>query len=173
MKLLIVQTSPPRTASTVLVNALYGLICELSDHPCVYVRQANINEEHFKNVILVKTHISISAFRTKYTGKYNLLFICSQRKELNKFIKDRRSDVVVFDYDELNETPTNPVSSIIDNIYNKVRDKIPTDIQLDKRLAIERVDAMNARYNEMKDLPFTYHDPFFHIHGSHRDRQRK
>jgi hypothetical protein len=170
MKLLIVQTSPKHTASTVLVNALYGIISELKGHRCVYINRINWGvEEDFNNVLLVKSHLPISAFRTKYTGKYNLLFICSQRPELNLYVHDKGPDVVVFDYAELNETPTNPVSNIIDNIYNRVRGMLP-EIQLDKQHGIDRVNAMNARYKEIEHLPFRYYDPFFHIHGSHRNR---
>jgi len=106
MKLLIVQTSPQHTASTLLVNSLYGMICELSDHRCVFASKGLKDgfENEFKDVILVKSHTPISAFRTKYAKQYKLLFICSQRQEINKLVNDTGSDVVVFNYEELNET---------------------------------------------------------------------
>jgi hypothetical protein len=168
MKLLIVQTSPARTGSTVLSNALYGMIPEFKDHPCVFVNRVNpLNEALFNNVILIKTHLPIDHFRKNY-GMHKLVFICSQRKELNRLVPDKEDDVVVFDYEELNETKSNPLPQIIDNIYNKVQPLLP--MPLDKKGGITRITAMNARYIEIEKKPFNYHDPFFHLHGSHRNR---
>lgn len=183
MKLLIVQISPSRTASTLLVNALYGMIPELSDHRCAYVKKDAVNqpqdiikefEPQFNDVILIKVHtqnMPISEFRRRYTGKYNLLFICSQRKELNLYMPYNAPDVVVFDYEELNETATNPLPKIIDTIHNRIEPVLP--IKLDKASGFARVVAMNARYKEIEHLPFRVCDGFFQIHGSHRNRGKR
>lgn len=36
------------------------------------------------------------------------------------------------------------------------------------RDAINRVEAMNEKYETMKNLPFSEVDKFYHIHGKHR-----
>ena len=175
MKLLIVQTSPQHTASTLLVNALHGIIQELRNTPVCYLGTATMPREveaQFKNVILVKTHDSISKFRALFKNKYNLLFVCSERKEKGVLINNEyrsQDDVVIFDYDELNETPTLPLSAVINTIYTKIKEKLP-GIRLNPATGVERIVAMNKRFEEIKHLPFKYVDSFFQIHGSHRNR---
>ena len=79
MKTLIIQTSPLHTASTFLVNAIYGIIPELFDKRIIF---NNVNESLFKNIIAVKSHnINIDELINKYQKKYNLYFICSERRE--------------------------------------------------------------------------------------------
>jgi hypothetical protein len=45
-------------------------------------------------------------------------------------------------------------------------------IVLDKSTCIQRINAMNVRYEEIKHKPFTYIDDFYEIHGSHRNRPK-
>lgn len=177
MKLLIIQTSPPHTASTLLVNAIYGIIPELSNKKIYFKPRNNNNddfENNFENIIAIKCHnINIDQLINKYKNKYKLVFICSERQKMNYFINKKYktyNNVVVFDFDELNETNDNTLVQIVDNIYNKVINILP-DIELDKTKCIERIKLMNIRYDEIKNKSFKYVDDFFEIHGSHRNRK--
>lgn len=176
MKLLIIQTSPFRTCSTFLVNALYGLIPECSNKRIIGLWKNNF-EKYFENVIIVKNHdINIDELMRKYDKYYKVVFVCSERKEINKLIDSKYktyNNTVVFSYEELNETKNNPLVEIVDNIYTKVKKVLPEDIQLDKMKCIERINNMNIRYQEIKHKDFNYIDPFFEIHGSHRNRGNK
>jgi len=170
MKLLIVQTSPLRTASTVLVNALYGMIPQLKNKPVIFLKDIHklpSFEQHFNDIMLIKTDLPIENFNM-YTCQYKIIFICSQRKDLNLYVNHHSPEVIIFDYEELNETDTNPLFKIIENIHHKIKHVLP--INLDKKSSLERILAMNARYKEIEKEPFTYHDKFFQIHGSHRNR---
>jgi hypothetical protein len=228
MKLLIIQTSPQHTASTFLINAIYGLIPELFNKKIIGIWDENF-ETYFENIIAVKNHdINIDGLINKYNTfrpteapshspscepsvpplacpsitpttsspteepshspscepsvpplaspsnntAYKVVFICSERKDKGYLIDAKYKtydNVAIFDFNELNETTTNTLIEIVDNIYNKVT-KILPDVELDTKKCIERIQLMNNRYEEIKDLPFSYIDGFFEIHGSHRNR---
>lgn len=191
-KILIIQTSPCRiknigTCSTILVNALYGMIEELHEKNIIGFYTATnkqsitdnikIIEENFKNVAVIKYHEhNINLLTKMYGDKYELFFICSQRPSCNLFIEKKYKsykNVVIFNYIELNETNENTLQNILDNIYNRLYRLFSNCvfIKLNKEIAINRITNMNKRYEEIKHLPFSYIDPFFEIHGSHRNKK--
>ena len=138
MKLLIIQTSPMHTASTLLINAIYGLIPDLCDKKIIGIwgnEFENYFENYFENIIVIKHHnIDIDGLINLYDKTYKLLFICSERQEKNYLIDEKYkkyNNVVIFDFNELNETLDNPLIKIVDNIYDKVKNVLP-DIDLDK-----------------------------------------
>lgn len=175
-KTLIIQTSPCHTASTFLVNSIYGLIPELFNKKIIGIWDDNF-ETYFENIIVVKCHnIDIDELIEKYNKQYKLLFICSERQEMNYIINEKYkkyNNVIMFDFNELNETKDNSLTQIVDNIYYKVNNLFNKSIELDKTKCIERIQLMNARYEEIKNKPFTYIDDFFEIHGSHRNRTNR
>jgi hypothetical protein len=79
--------------------------------------------------------------------------------------------VVVFDFDELNETSDNTLVKIVDNMYDKLKPLL-IDVALNKTTCMERIKLMNVRYEEIKNKEFTFIDDFFEIHGSHRNREK-
>jgi hypothetical protein len=170
-KTLIIQTSPYHTGSTFLVNALYGLINELKDKKIIGEWVYNY-DSYFTNTILIKCHdIDIDGLIKNYNEKYNLFFICSERKDKNLFIDDKYKsydNVVVFDFNEVNETETNTIPKIIENIYNKLKNILTIELNMEN--AINRIILMNQRYEEIEQQPFSYIDDFYEIHGSHRNR---
>jgi len=174
MKLLIIQTSPKHTASTLLVNAIYGLIPELCNKQIIGIWDRNF-ASHFENIIVIKNHdTNIDRLIKCYEKNFKLVFICSERQEMNYLIDEKYKkydNVVVFDFNELNETPTNTLVNIVDNINNKVQ-CVLSDIKLDKTKCIERINLMNIKYEEIKTKPFNYVDKFFELHGSHRNRKK-
>ena len=178
MKTLIIQTSPPHTASTFLVNAIHGLIPELFDKKIIYnhgVFISNTDESVFGNINVVKSHnINIDELINKYQNKYKLFFICSERRERNYRMDNKYkayNNVVMFDFVELNETSDYTLSQIVDNIYNKLKNVL-VDVDLDKSKCMERLILMNKKYEEIKDKNFGYIDHFFQLHGSHRNRKK-
>lgn len=185
MKLLIIQTSPNHTASTLLINSIYGLIPELTNKNIIG-EWTNDFHKLFTDVAVVKCHIlNIDELIKKYTEKYkntykdlNILFICSERIEKKYIINDKYKtykNVVVFDFNELNETPKNTLDNIVDNLHTKISilfdNNSITTVELNKDTCKERIINMNKRYEEIKCKPFSYIDPFYEIHGSHRNRK--
>jgi hypothetical protein len=178
MKTLIIQYSPCRTGSTVLANALYGLIPSLSNKNILF-NSSNINFNLYKllnlddDIFVIKSHtkITIDDYITKYNNDYKLFFICSERAELNLLIDEKYKlydNVIVFSFDELNESSTNTIPMIIENIYHKINNKL--NIELNIENGINRIIEMNKLYEEIKDKDFAYFDKFYHLHGSHRNR---
>jgi hypothetical protein len=172
MKLLIIQTSPLHTASTLLVNGLYGLIPECFDKKIKGTWDTNF-ESDFENVIILKSHeLNIDKLKKRYK-KYKLIFVCSQRLT-HKLSIDAKykayNNVLVFNYVELNETKTNHLEKIVDTLYTRLKQILPNEIELSKEKCMERITNMNKRYEEIKDKDFNYVDSFYQIHGSHRNR---
>jgi hypothetical protein len=173
--ILIIQTSPMHTASTLLINALYGLIEETKDKKIIGTWHEDFKEK-FDKVIVLKSHdLDIDNLIETYKNDYEVYFVCSERYEKNLYIEEKYKfyhNVVIFDYIELNETSENTILNIIDNIYNKVYKLLCKHqfIKFNKENAIKRIINMNILYNEIKNMSFDYVDEFYQIHGSHRNR---
>ena len=171
MKTLIIQSSFPRSASTVLVNAVHGLIpshaekkIEFSD----FYRPFRFNND----ITIIKTHeTQLDEIIRRFSGKYKLFFVCSERSGRSHFDDKYRSykNVAIFDFSQLNETPQYTLFHIVECIYDKLTPLL-VGIELDEAGCYERLVGMNERYEEIKYLPFDYVDPFYNIHGSHRER---
>jgi len=172
MKTLIIQTSPQHTASTFLINALYGLIPKISNKKIIVEWTQNFST-YFEDIIVIKCHdTDIDNLILKYKNNYKLYFISSERSEKKMFIDNKYKsykNIIIFDYKELNRTNENTIPKIIRNIYNKIQPIL--NIELNIKSGINRIKLMNARYKEIKHLPFSYIDNFFEIHGSHRNRE--
>jgi hypothetical protein len=169
MKTLIIQTSPKHTASTLLINAIHGLIPALADKRIVTGRRF----APFDTILAIKIHYTNIDHLIKLYPGYRVLFVCSERKDKNLLIDPKYKqyrNVAVFDFVELNATEENPLSTVVNTIYTKLAPLLP--IRLDKVSCLQRLHAMNARYEEIKEKPFTYIDPFYELHGSHRNRRR-
>ncbi len=167
---LIVQASFPRSASTLLVNILYGLIIGLQDQAVIW--------NDFRNYYGPKITAPVTVFKTHETNladldylfskKYNTFFVCSER---GRTFDDRlRSlpNVAILDYEDLNNVP---VPEVCERVHAVVSDMIPT-MPLSIPNCIGRVEAMNRRVAEIADLPFSFVDSFYQLHGHHRLRGR-
>lgn len=169
----IIQASPYHTASTLLVNAIYGLVPFFKRHRILCADELDALKYTRYNLLVLKTHDLNFNRQVEQTTKLNIspIFICSERTGKNYFIPEEYrnwENVIIFDYNELNETPENSIENIVDNIIKKIDNFFP--FVLDREGCITRIREMNARYNEIKDQPFEYIDPFYEIHGSHRNR---
>ena len=169
--IVIIQNSPPHTASTVLINLLHGFIQPTK--PVYYYQYLSDKLSLDNSVVnIIKTHILDINKLTEIVGnEYDVYFVCSERddKKINSKFKNMKN-VLLFDYTELNETSVYDVNDIVNNAFKKLRPFIPSYIKLDRKAAIERINNMNKLYEKIKDKPFSYVDMFYHIHGSHRGR---
>jgi hypothetical protein len=172
MRTLIIQTSPPGTTSTVLINALYGMIPELTNKKIIGDWLDNFNLL-FDDLIAVKSHnINIDELIERYQDIHKLYFICSERPEKNYYMDPKYKsyeNVRIFSFNELNESETNSVRNIVENIHNKIKDML--NIEMNIETGIKRIEDMNKVYQEIKDKPFNYTDDFYELHGSHRNRK--
>lgn len=166
----IIQTSPMHTASTFLTNVLYGLINKLYNQPV----QESGKYHGPSDILVVKCHHTNIDDLISYYGKYyELYFVCSERRDKQLFIDSKYKtykNVAVFDFDELNETPSLSLNTIVKNVATKVKAMVPGPWGWSESHAIQRIRNMNKRYAEIRERPFTYQDPFFLIHGHHRNR---
>ena len=153
IKLLIIQTSPSHTASTILANAIHGLIPSLCDKKIIYDCDLLFNTNFIEPIIAIKTHITnideiINKYKNnKYNLKYKIVFICSEKQEIDKLMDPKYklyNNVVIFDFNELNETPTNTLIQIVDTIYNKVSNVLP-NIILNKITCMNRINLMKYK----------------------------
>ena len=169
---IIIQCSPHHTGSTVLVNILYGLIAFNED--VIFSDIDNILKKVKSNsnsIPIIKTHdCNIDNIMNNLKG-YNVLFVCSERNNLIIDAKYKSyNNVVVINYNDLNETDILPINIIVDKVYNSLIDIIPRSIVLSKENAILRIQNMNTKYEEIKSYPFEYIDIHYQLHGSHRNR---
>ncbi len=176
MKTLIIQCSYPRSASTLLVNALYGMIPGLEDKNVMWNDfEHYYNYDYNNDVIVIKNHnVNIDDIIQMFKSKARLYFVCSERREANERFEQKYhsyKNVVIFDYNDLNETSTNPLERIMHTIHTRVSRIIP-HIAFNKLGGLKRVTEMNERYEEIAYLPFSYVDPLDQIHGSHRSRKK-
>ncbi len=114
-------------------------------------------------------------------NQYKLFFVMSERDDndishpINEKYK-KYHNVLVINYNEMNETNELSLDNIIENIFNKFitffpKNLIPkkTDILIKKDM-MDRIINMNKLYEKIKDKPFSYCDKFYGIRGSHRKK---
>jgi len=174
MKERIIQASPGHTGSTILVNLLYGLLEPNSD--------VNFQgkTENLGKKFITKTHkLNLDSIINNLKDN-EIYFVMSERndKKVKKLINQKYrnyKNVLIFNFFELLETENNTISQICINAEKKLRKFLPTtalkyakgDLQTMKN----RIIAMNATYEKIKNEPFSYVNKFYHIHGSHRNRK--
>jgi len=185
-KIMIVQSSPISTGSTVLVNILNGLIC--SKRPIYFdygffdfLEKKQINLNNFKifekdfllnDVNIVKTHnLNLEVISKTFSKKYDIYFVCSERDKSKIDAKYySHKNVVIINYDDLLETDENTVENIVDHVKRKLYPVLPKTVELNEQDAITRIKNMNSLYEFIKEKPFTFVDKFYHLHGSHRSK---
>ena len=169
MKTLIVQSSFPRSASTLLVNILYGLIVGLQDQSVLWNDFRNYYGPAISGPVTVfKTHeTNLADLNFLLSKKYDTFFICSERSP-NHFTEDLKAqpNIAVLDYEDLNNVP---IHEVCWRLHAVISDMI-LHLQLSIPNCIARIEAMNRHYAEIANLPFSYVDPFYQLHGSHRSR---
>jgi hypothetical protein len=163
----IIQASFPRAASTLLVNALYGLIVGMQDRPVIFNDFIHMPMPHAREpVTIYKTHETNLAD----LADPNTYFICSERSGHNRFAEQFRHDpyISILDYADV----TRPPASLCSHLAAIVAAMLPDQL-LSVGNCIARIHEMNQRYEQIKYLPFDYVDPFYQLHGSHRLRGKE
>jgi hypothetical protein len=85
--------------------------------------------------------------------------------------------ILIIDYNTLLESEFNPVETIVENVYEKIRKFLPPKFfepyseNIMKKNATRRVKTMNALYENIKNKGFSYFDSFYLLHGNHRNRE--
>lgn len=170
----IIQTSPSHTGSTVLVNLIYGLL-----EPESPVEYRGSRRKFTEEKLIIKTHDQNIDTIMQDLKEYDLYFVMSERddEKEQKLINQKfrkYENVLIFDYTELVETKNKSLQEICENAERKLTSFLPQVIMQqakgDLKQMHERISSMNKRYQEIKKEGFSYVDPFYHLHGSHRDR---
>lgn len=171
----IIQSSPPQTGSTLLLNLIHGFIC-----PQEEIHWST--DDLIDKFLITKTHnINITQLENKYP-QYKLFFIMSERNDskivskINNEYK-KKSNVLVINYDKLLETNNNSIKNIVDYIFNEFNNFIPKELKPNKDDDLikddmeKRIKIVNETVKLMKDKTFSEWDKFTGIHGHHRNRE--
>jgi hypothetical protein len=159
----IIQASPPNTGSTVLANAIYGFL--KPNKPVAYCGSARQLKR--SSITIAKTHNLDFDRWSEFNPKANLYFVCSEREGYPRITKPSQRNIII-DYQQLCETETYPLVQIVDKLEELLSNFLPDHLVLNKATCLKRLTEMNNRYDEIKHLPFSIVDKFYHIHGSHR-----
>lgn len=171
----IIQSSPIGTGSTLLLNLLHGFL--LPNEGIHYDTEKLIHK-----YLITKTHnLDIDFLEKKYSN-YKLYFIMSERYDdkVTRVIDNsyrNKENVLIINYNIINETNNNTIDNIINNIYSLFIDFLPKELipkkneDLIKKDMKERIILMNKKCEELKGKSFGQWDNFTGIHGSHRNRK--
>ena len=170
--------SPPRTASTLLVNVVHGLYDPFS--PVIAEDSPPKVETN-----IIKTHNCSYRAWTKNYPEHKLYFVCSERREIEALIPYKNNicidnefvlhdNVVVFRYDELLYARRPLLVQRVErrDVVHKIAKKLESVIPIPQNIdaAVARASDMDDRCAEIADKPFSFYDEYYHIHGSHRER---
>jgi hypothetical protein len=171
---IIFQVGHRDTGTTLLTNLLYGFISP-REKVRFYDIKSNSALPIYNHVNIFKSHhTNLHEIIARYGKKYNLYFVCTERdyKKINNRYK-ALPNVVIVDYNEILETATNTIENITNVVYDKLIKVLPPSIRLNKETATERIKKMNKLYEIIKSKSFDYTDPFYHLHGHHRNRSNQ
>ena len=170
-KIRIIQTGDKRTGSTLLVNMVYGFLS----------RKDRVSIGSPRDNFIVKMHtLDLNKWEKKYSD-YNIFWVVSERekkKKLDSKYRDKKN-VLIIDYNEINETKSNILETICKNIVEKFINFFPkillAKVEMDVlyRNVLNRIKDMNKRYEEIRTLDFSYIDNFYQIHGAHKTKDQK
>lgn len=169
----IVQMSRTGTGSTFVVNLVAGLICP--DEPICFPTRNWIHTS-----LLSKCHGGNPLQVMEEFSAFDLYLITSTRGEKTykpEVLEHPR--VLEIAYDDILETPDRPLKDVVETLSDAILDFLPPHIVPDhpraelKVTALDRIVAMNRVVEQLSDKPFSIYDPFFHVHGSHRNRAEK
>jgi hypothetical protein len=164
-----------RTGSTFLANAVMGFISP--DNPVIADDDMDVitgDAMVTPNIAIVKTHnMNVTGWVSKSEeNNFDFYGITINRPETSKMLPSyyHHHNILQLTYSDILETDIYTVPDIIDFLHSKLVMFLPKHITLSKEDAVRRINNMNVKVEELKDLPFKIYDPFYHIHGSHRRR---
>jgi hypothetical protein len=172
----------PHTASTLVANINTGFM--EAREPILFAGGLSKSSHGITKFInserlTLKGHSPVDVFlkRIKEFSDSSLYFVFVNRPNRDQ-IQGDYSNVIVLDYNKLlyrSESLPDAQYSL-DEVLNYVLDiytsKMKDFDRYSKNLHLckSRILKMDERYSEIKNLSFDYVDPFFHIHGSHKNK---
>ena len=154
----LLQSSPMRTGSTVLANALEGSYAQNEKINYSYGPSSRCSET---STTVIKTHDNdLQAWKDLNPG-VNIITVGTARE--NKATKNAD---VIFNYEELSNPGLNSTKDVCELVAGRLDPIMGTPADVEQCIA--RLDAMNKRGDEIKDQPFKFYDETYHIHGTHR-----
>ena len=172
----IIQTSYVHTGSTLLSNILYGFFCCDKPIQVQFMPVSSQTEKLTKNLIVKSHYLGIRRWIHSY-NQFDMFFVLSERDQKYPPHFYNMNKILIIDYNTLLESDSNPVETIVENVYKKIRDFLPPKFfepyseNIMKKNAIRRVKTMNALYENIKNKGFSYFDSFYLLHGNHRNRE--
>ena len=170
----IIQSSPERTGSTLLLNLIHGFLSP--EEEIHWDTDVKINE-----YLITKTHnINVDDMINRYK-RYDLYFVMSERNDnkVKKLIDNRYreySNVLIINYININVTDYLTIERVIEYSFNKFYNFFPKKIiphmkkEYIKKNMLNRIENMNKVTEQIKDRSFEYWDKFYGVHGGHRNR---
>lgn len=168
--------TPPRTGSTLLVNIIHGFFAP--DEPVSFGPLRDL----YSKVTILKSHKPSILSEKRFP--HDVFIIIAERPEIDQVIPEefdkskKLKNVLCLDYEtdllyksKYGGDNNKSFVDVIKNIAQKIESSFSISIsnsQIDN--AISRISKMNKRYEEIKNLPFAKYDEFYHLHGSHRQR---
>jgi hypothetical protein len=137
---------------------------------------ASQTDELTKNLIVKSHYLGIRRWIHSY-NQFDMFFVLSERDQKYPLHFYNMNKILIIDYNTLLESDSNPVETIVENVYNKIREFLPPKFfgpyseNIMKKNAIRRVKTMNALYENIKNKGFSYFDSFYLLHGNHRGRE--
>lgn len=173
------------TASTLVANINTGLL--EPGQPIFFDESPPPSKIHLKNFInsdrlTLKCH-SRGKIILKHIQDFsnsNLHFVYVNRQDRFQILNSFKN-LTVLDYNKLlyrSESLPDAKYSL-DEVLNYVIDQYKSKINNINKYLLNfdscksRILKMDETYHKIKNLPFTYYDPFFHIHGSHKNQAYK
>ena len=165
----IIQSSFPRTGSTVLTNILYGIFCDSHVH---VEHTGNTSWEGNKKLNVVKTHnTDFFSWMNEAPTRVTTIVITSDRRDRKKLSPSEHQNLVRIPYPFLAQENERRIAWAVYALLGTKLINLP-DKETAISIATQRLRDMNVRYEQIKHKPFGYFDPKWHIHGSHRKQDR-
>lgn len=171
--------TPPRTGSTLLVNIVHGFFAP--NEPVRIGKHKNKNSK----TLIFKTHDMKLLYQDQLPD--HVFAVTVERPEINCAVVEKikkstpLKNVLILNYtqdllykSEYSNGNQKNIIDIIKGIAEKITNRFDIFISEDQiNEALKRVLKMNQKYEKIKDLAFSECDKFYHIHGSHRNRDKK
>ena len=139
-ELKIIQTSPQCTGSTFLSNLISGFTINTNIPKTTRYDSKTIPKDLIENNLIIKSHDTNIDSWINCHEEYKLYFICSERNNLiinNKY--KGYPNVLCINYNEILETKCLDLNTIINNLYIKIRNFLPSEIEMNKENALSRI----------------------------------
>jgi len=138
-------------------------------------------EDNMDVTTVTKTHIvDVEELEEEFGHLFERVFyVAANRAAKDITIREEYCEldnVLCIDYDDFAYTPDDSsledIAAIVERVKLGLEEKFPLliDVDMDVDEAVKRVKLMEKATTEMADKSFKEHEPYFGIHGGHRNR---